>query len=318
MEHESKPKFRINWRLFNVLAKLFTVGVILWMCVNLLTGLIATPFNSLRAETAIDEDANRVCIFEANNANPHQLFADISSSGAWNFGDSDWKFSMGSEGSGARFKQYTGLCVEANALFDDHATIQLFQELDVKPQTIGDDGMQIWYTEFQDISMVLFTLDSVVQMIRCRLPSQNGFSIMEGIPITSQRESAESLLPRCDGVSQLGVRRNNLGGISSEVLEVDAQNKIDIRVFWKENGWEVRPIPNLAPRRGTRVNQLDTGAAKRTRSLTRLTFVTNTPGIELHRIDVALLATPNLREHYNEKHLETRHSNRPWPNCRCI
>ena len=244
MEHESKPKFGINWQLFNVLAKLFTVGVILWMCVNLVTGLIATPFNSQRAETAIGEDQTASAIFDSSNANPQQLIGDISS-GAWDFGDSDWKFSMSSEASGARLKQIPDFRREANALFDDHATIQLFQDLDVKPQTIGNDGMQIWRTEFQGISMVLFTLDSVVQLIRFRVPTQQGFSIMEGIPITSQRESAENLLPRCDGVSQLGVRRTTLGGISSEVLEVDPQNKIDIRVYWKENGWEVRPIPNF-------------------------------------------------------------------------
>ncbi len=241
MEHESKPKFRINWRLFNILAKLLTVGVILWMCVNLVLGLIPKPFENQVGETTTGKDQAASEVLDANLLSPEELFADISS-GAWDFANSDWKFSMSSEASGARLRQIPEFRRKANALFDDQATIQLFSDLDVKPETIGDDGMQIWRTEFHGISMVLFTLDSVVQLVRFRVPTQNGFSIMEGIPISRQRESGESLLPRCDGVSQLGVRRNPVGGVSSEVLEIEAQNKIDIRVFWKENGWDVRPL----------------------------------------------------------------------------
>lgn len=244
MEHESKPKFRVNWQLFNVLAKLFTVAIILWMCVNLLSGVIQMPFGNAGEEPAAGSDQTALGIFDSNTANPQELFADVSS-GAWDFGDSDWKFSMSSEASGARMNAVPKFRREANALFDDHATIQLFQDLNVKPRSIGNDGIQIWQTEFQGISMVLFTTDSVVQVVRFRVPTQQGFSIMEGIPITNQVESAEGLLPRCDGVSQVGVRRNSFGDISSEVLEVEPQNKIDIRVFWKENGWDVRPLPNV-------------------------------------------------------------------------
>jgi hypothetical protein len=244
MEHESKSKLRINWRLLNVLAKLFTVAIILWMCVNLLSGLIQTPFGTSSEETSVDDDGTTSAFAEATAVNPREFLMDLTS-GGWSFGESDWKFSMRPESTGARIDDAPLIVRRANALFDDQATIQMFQELDVKPQTFGDDGLQIWQVEVNDISIALFTRDSVVQMIRCRLPSQNGFSIMEGIP-KMETMSEESLLPLCDGVSQLGLRRNKLGEISSAVLEIEAQNKIDIRVFWKENGWEVRPLPNLA------------------------------------------------------------------------
>ena len=162
---------------------------------------------------------------------------------------------------------------KANALFDDQATIQLFSDLDVKPETIGDDGMQIWRTEFHGISMVLFTLDSVVQVVRFRVPSQNGFSIMEGIPISRQRESGESLLPRCDGVSQLGVRRNPVGG---ESVPKFWKSKLRIKLTSVFSGRKMDGTCDHFPVLFWPKMMVPSGtiAAKETRSLRRLSYTT--------------------------------------------
>ena len=40
-------------------------------------------------------------------------------------------------------------------------------------------------------------------------------------------------------------RRDGNGEIISEVQQISGENKIDIRVCWKENGWKVRPLSNM-------------------------------------------------------------------------
>lgn len=227
------PKF-FNWALFNRLAKIVVVLVIL--------GLGLQSFYVFWIAGQKPDAAERSLEFPSDaelDSDPKQIFADFTS-GAWRFGESEWDFRILSASATSAASSVPSTIRKRDPGFDDEAVINQFRELGVKPLSVGK-GFERWESQGMGFTMTLFTHDGVVQMMRTQLPVEQGISIIEAFPKSGAENSSAILLPLIDGATQTAVRVDSQGRATSAIIHVNTEKQIDIRSHWKENGWQVNP-----------------------------------------------------------------------------
>ncbi len=241
MSQKSRQLF--NWQLFDWLAKIFVVLIILGLGLYSIYGVWLTPSRSIdESATGLNPSENDDTPFPTD---PQQIFADFTS-GAWSFDDSDWDFRVLSSSAASSALALPTSARTSEPGFDDQSIIDQFRELDVQPTPVGD-GLEQWESTAQGFTMTLFTRDGVVQLMRTRLPVEQGFTTIEAIPKSHRSEDRKLLLPLIDGATQTAVRVDPAGRVTSAIIEINTEKQIDIRTHWKENGWDVSPMMELVP-----------------------------------------------------------------------
>ncbi len=231
-----------NWVLFNQLAKILVVLVILGLGFQAFyvfwwsgPKLELDPDNSMQVSGSEAE----------SETDPLQIFTDFTS-GAWQFGESDWNFRILSASAASAIDELPSAERLGDPEFDDQAVINQFRELGVEPQPLGD-GLEKWESEGLGFRLTLFTRDGVVQLMRTRLPVEQGISVIEAIPRSARDlEANPGLLPLIAESKQTAVRVNPEGQITSAIIQLEVEKQIDMRNYWEENGWRVIPAPEFS------------------------------------------------------------------------
>ena len=231
---------RVNWKLIDRLAKLFVVLLILALCWNVVSTALWTPDQ----QASVRLRASSSLAAEDRTSDPNQLFVEFTS-GSWNFGSSQWQIQVYPESKEQGLLDPPDFRRSANPEFDDQECIGILRGLGAQPQRLAN-GLERWQSDnLMGISVVLFTQDSIVQVMRTRFPTDSGSSIVEGRPRSSRSESSEQLMPLMEGVNQVASRMDVNGRVTSAILEVDPDYKSDLRSFWNEQGWQVIPLPGI-------------------------------------------------------------------------
>lgn len=227
----------INWKLVDRIAKLFVVGVILLLCVNLLQSMFYVAPPRVKRDRSDQPVSPGHETIDANQ----QLFNDFTR-GSWSFGDGNWQLRVYPETNEQGMLMVPSNRRLRNPMFDDQEIIAKFEALGARPSRVVED-FEIWESTHPGFSFVLITCDSVVQVVRTRYNSGNGFSIVEGKPHTEEAAENELLMPIAEGVRQVATRADVSGQTSSAILKIEPDFSGDLRSIWKQNGWNVKPLP---------------------------------------------------------------------------
>lgn len=177
------------------------------------------------------------------------LFVDDFKSGNWTIGDSDWEFQVDQVASKPPESAWLAP-PQVRRIGDQHFKDDVFVEL-FKSLSAGkhySDGLTIWRAENEEAKLVMFTEiqgeREVVQGIKACYPDSEGYVLMVGLPASSNETSFEDFLPLCDGAELLACRKSDTGIVTSAIIDYSRKN-IDIRDFWKEDGWQVVLLSEL-------------------------------------------------------------------------
>lgn len=234
-----KPTW-FNWKLFSRMAKGLVVLIILGLG---LQSFYAIYFSAAPTIVVEEEFSQLNDNLSQANQDPLAIFADFTS-GAWKFGDQDevWDFRLYSTSSAPADDSLPAATRVRDPDFDDQAVINQFLDLGIKPADVGQ-GLQRWASTGHGFSMTLFTRDGVVQMVRTRLPVEEGIALLEAVPKSKvDAASTKFLLPLLPIAKQTATRLDTNGRITSSIIQLESQKQIDIRTYWKENGWNVVPV----------------------------------------------------------------------------
>ena len=222
-----------NWTLFNRLAKVLVVLLIVALAIQSISALW---FDGRQNERAADEQIDPTGARPQPGGEGDQFVADLTS-GAWQFGQSEWDFRIYSKLSAPSASELPLLNRQADPRFDDQSVIAQFKDLGVQPVSLGE-GVEKWETEGMGFRMTLFTRNGIVQLMRTELPVEQGLSTIEATPRRTGVAPAQPfLLPLIVGANQIAVRLGPNGKASSAIIHLNAKKQIDILQHWKENGW---------------------------------------------------------------------------------
>jgi hypothetical protein len=153
----NEPRRRLfNWRLFNQLAKVFVVLIVLALGLH---SFYAVWFQGSQVNVEQVDETDSPENTTVLGADPAAIFADFTS-GAWRFGEFDWEFKVYSHNAGFDLDSPPNRFRVHDPAFDDEAVINQFREIEAKPQSVGD-GLEKWESLGQGFAMVFWTRDGV-------------------------------------------------------------------------------------------------------------------------------------------------------------
>jgi hypothetical protein len=225
-----------NWRLFNTLSKIMVVSLVVILGMQ---SAYTIWFAGSVADSKFEENDSSVSDDPASD-DPLAIFSDFTS-GAWRFGESAWDFRILSS---AAVELHTAPATVRirDQDFDDESMINQFRDLGVTPQKL-ENGLEKWESSGHGFTMTLFTREGIVQMIRTQVPAEQGFTTIEAVPRSQSRSLSEAvLLPLNGDAQQTAMRVDANGQLTSAIIQLNAEKQIDIRSYWKENGWQLAPV----------------------------------------------------------------------------